>query len=60
MTKEFLTFLVKRYPNSYSLGEMIIKFKAFCGENENLTLHEIEQMFIERFIEKGIHFQKAQ
>lgn len=61
MTTEFLTLLIQRYPNSYELGETVRKFYFFYKENELiLGIREIEQMFIERYIGKGIYFQKAQ
>lgn len=61
MTTEFLTLLIQRYPNSYELGETVRNFYFFYKENELiLGIREIEQMFIERYIGKGIHFQKAQ
>lgn len=60
MTAEFLTLLIQQYPNSYELGEMVRKFYFLYKENElTLEIREIEQMFIEKYIDKGIHFQKA-
>ena len=60
MTPEFLTLLIQQYPNSYELGEIIKKFHYLHKENElTLGTKEIEQLFIEKYIDKGIHFQKA-
>ena len=60
MTPEFLTLLIQKYPNSYELGEMIRKFHFLYKDNElTLGTKEIEQMFIEKYIGKEIHFQKA-
>lgn len=60
MTPKFLTLLIQQYPNSYELGEMIRKFHYLYKENElTLGTKEIEQLFIEKYIDKGIHFQKA-
>lgn len=60
MTPEFLTLLIQQYPNSYELGEMIRRFHYLYKENElTLGTKEIEQLFIEKYIDKGIHFQKA-
>ena len=60
MTPEFLTLLIQQYPNSYELGDMIRKFHYLYKENElTLGTKEIEQLFIESYFNKGIHFQKA-
>ena len=60
MTPEFLTLLIQQYPNGYELGDMIRKFHYLYKENElTLGTKEIEQLFIERYFNKGIHFQKA-
>jgi hypothetical protein len=60
MTPEFLTLLIQQYPNSYELGDMIRKFHYLYKENElTLGTKEIEQLFIERYFNKRIHFQKA-
>jgi hypothetical protein len=60
MTPEFLQLLVKRFPNSYELGETVRKFHFFYNEKETLmNLFEIENEFIKIYIDKGIDFQKV-
>lgn len=61
MTPEFLNLLIQQYPNNYQLGEIVRKFYFFYRENElTLGTKEIEQMFIKKYINKEIHFQKVQ
>jgi len=60
MTLEFLKLFVQTYPNNYELGEIIRKFHFLYEKNKlNLNIKEIEQLFIEKYINKVLHFQKS-